>query len=391
MIDNSSDGSHFVEVGSWKGRSAAFMAVEIHNSGKGIKFDCIDTWEGSEEHLDLSSQWFNSELIKNKDWLYSEFLKNIGPVKDLINPIRKTSLEAASMYEDESLDFVFIDAAHDYENVKQDILAWLPKVKKGGVIAGHDYSSFPGVRQAVDEIFNHKIVSETCWIYKNHPPRNLFCFWFGPNMGRNRSNCLRSILKNCGVKVNVIGQHNVNDWVVPGYPLHSHFRHLSATHKADYLRSYFMYHYGGGYTDIKKCNYDWNIYFDILDKSNAEYMGYKERSPDDIAFVPNKHLYESMIGCCQFIFKPKSKLAEEWITTADEILNSVSNKLEKSPATDDFPQAVYGTIINNKGLIYEDYPLEWATICGSIFHKIQPKFFDRMLKDMPYVDTSEYR
>ena len=37
--------SHFVEVGVWKGRSAAFMAVEINNSGKNIRFDCVDTWK----------------------------------------------------------------------------------------------------------------------------------------------------------------------------------------------------------------------------------------------------------------------------------------------------------------------------------------------------------
>ena len=42
--------SHFVEVGSWKGKSASFMAVEIHNSKKQIKFDCVDTWNGSVEH-----------------------------------------------------------------------------------------------------------------------------------------------------------------------------------------------------------------------------------------------------------------------------------------------------------------------------------------------------
>ena len=45
-------GSHFVEVGSFLGKSAVFMAVEIINSGKRIKFDCVDHWKGSKEHRD---------------------------------------------------------------------------------------------------------------------------------------------------------------------------------------------------------------------------------------------------------------------------------------------------------------------------------------------------
>ncbi len=52
------------------------------------------------------------------------------------------------------LDFVFIDAAHDYDNVKADIATWLPKVRPGGILAGHDYSrAFRGVKRAVGEYF----------------------------------------------------------------------------------------------------------------------------------------------------------------------------------------------------------------------------------------------
>ena len=50
MFDKFTGPAHFVEVGSYKGRSTSFMAVEIANSGKQIKFDCVDTWEGSPEH-----------------------------------------------------------------------------------------------------------------------------------------------------------------------------------------------------------------------------------------------------------------------------------------------------------------------------------------------------
>ena len=84
------DGSNFVEIGSWKGKSSAYMAVEIINSQKNINFYCIDTWKGSEEHcLDLN--------VKN-DTLYDLFLSNIDPVKHIINPIRAPSVEASNKF-----------------------------------------------------------------------------------------------------------------------------------------------------------------------------------------------------------------------------------------------------------------------------------------------------
>lgn len=71
--------------------------------------------------------------------------------------LRKPSVEAAADIPDGSLDFVFIDADHSYEGCKADIEAWAPKVKLGGLIAGHDYENtdFPkfGVTRAVNELF----------------------------------------------------------------------------------------------------------------------------------------------------------------------------------------------------------------------------------------------
>ncbi len=63
------------------------------------------------------------------------------------------SYNAVKRYKDQSLDFVYIDASHKYEDVKIDLNGWLPKVKEGGLIAGHDYVEFKGfgVIKAVDE------------------------------------------------------------------------------------------------------------------------------------------------------------------------------------------------------------------------------------------------
>lgn len=145
IVKTHGDGSHFVEVGSWKGRSSAYMAVEINNSGKNIKFDCVDIWEKSEEY--------------SEENLYEQFLTNIKPVKHIINPIKMKSVDASKLYEDNSLDFVFIDACHFYECVKEDLEAWYPKVKLNGIIAGHDFHS-ENIRKAVEEQFTQFYFSE---------------------------------------------------------------------------------------------------------------------------------------------------------------------------------------------------------------------------------------
>jgi len=151
--------SHFVEVGTWKGMSACFMAVEIINSGKNIKFDCVDTWE----YIPTSSEITEEQCMN----LYEIFLENITPVKDVITPIKALSWDGASYYEDGSLDFVFIDAGHEYKNVIKDIRAWYPKVKPGGIISGHDYHWDCGVYTAVNEFFSGKPIKQmgACWLY----------------------------------------------------------------------------------------------------------------------------------------------------------------------------------------------------------------------------------
>lgn len=147
------NGSHFVEIGSWKGQSAAFMAVEIINSGKQIKFDCVDTWRGT-----LNEEQHQQDPSVINDTLYDEFIANMTPVEGYYTPIRMDSVSAAATYPDASLDFVFIDGDHLYEGVRADILAWLPKVKKGGFIAGDDFGhaqGSEGVKKAVTEIFGN--------------------------------------------------------------------------------------------------------------------------------------------------------------------------------------------------------------------------------------------
>ena len=153
--------SHFVEIGVAEGKSSAYLAVEIINSNKRIKLDCIDAW-----------------LMKtdsSKDYTQT-FRNNLNPIWDKldISVIQNYSSEASKMYSDETLDFVFIDGDHSYKGVTEDIINWLPKLKKTGIIAGHDYNPVQyshNVIKAVDDFFgkdNIKILKNSWYLFVNN-------------------------------------------------------------------------------------------------------------------------------------------------------------------------------------------------------------------------------
>lgn len=160
VVRDCQDNSHFVEIGSWKGRSASYMCVEIINSGKKVKFDCVDPWTGTSD----AEHGFDEDY-RNKT-LFEVFTKNMSPVHEYYNAIKLPSVEAAKSYDDDSLDFVFIDGAHDYESVRNDILAWLPKIKPGKILSGHDWP-YGGVKNAVLSLLPQDKIHMIgiCWVY----------------------------------------------------------------------------------------------------------------------------------------------------------------------------------------------------------------------------------
>lgn len=142
MVERFPSGSTFVEVGTYVGKSLAYLVVEVINSRKNIRVIGIDSFTFGD--------------------MFSVFIFNMKPVEGYYEYIIGDSADSASKFEDNSVDFVFLDADHVYENIKKDILAWLPKIKRGGVIAGHDYVDLhPGVIQAVNEIFGEDKIDKT--------------------------------------------------------------------------------------------------------------------------------------------------------------------------------------------------------------------------------------
>jgi tetratricopeptide (TPR) repeat protein/glycosyltransferase involved in cell wall biosynthesis len=140
-----------VEVGSWKGRSTHAIASGCRRG----EVWAVDHFRGSKGEEVQHAEAANPENI------YRQFLNNTEELNNL-HILRMGSLEAAERFDDHSVDMVFIDAGHTYEDVKADIEAWLPKARI--LIAGHDFApEWPGVRRAVTERFGQVGKHKTIW------------------------------------------------------------------------------------------------------------------------------------------------------------------------------------------------------------------------------------
>jgi len=147
-----------VEVGSWKGHSICYLGNLLKD--KNVDIYAVDLWDETYKYED------NLNLKKQKKILHEIFKENLrkNNLENKIKDIKAYSWEASNNFKDLSVDFVFIDADHEYDSVVKDINAWLPKVKKGGIISGHDYFNPCGVKKAVDEKFGNKVkFNGPCW------------------------------------------------------------------------------------------------------------------------------------------------------------------------------------------------------------------------------------
>ncbi len=118
-----------VEVGSFKGEFAAHI---IRNwSGK---IYLVDVWRPMNEN-----EYNDATNNKHHIDAYSSVIENLKGYEDRAFMLRMTGNEASKLFSDESLDFVYIDANHTYEAVKDDLKDWYRKVKSGGLVMGHDY------------------------------------------------------------------------------------------------------------------------------------------------------------------------------------------------------------------------------------------------------------
>ncbi len=128
---------HIVEIGSWVGETALAMAEAC--GARPARITCIDTWEGSPGNI---TGHITAEVGAQQ--IYNRFLQNTLAYRTAGNPVSIAPLRGRSPFvsgefPNQSLDLVFIDGDHRWKAVEADVRAWLPKVRLGGIIAGHDW------------------------------------------------------------------------------------------------------------------------------------------------------------------------------------------------------------------------------------------------------------
>lgn len=138
-----------VELGVWKGETFKYLIQNCPN----LVLTGIDLYAPQPEN-NGPEKWTPGENGHewSHDHYYNDLIKFSSAYPNRAKIIKNYTTEAAKEFEDESIDFVFIDADHGYEGCLRDIVSWTPKVKKGGYVIGHDIH-FPTVKQAVTEHF----------------------------------------------------------------------------------------------------------------------------------------------------------------------------------------------------------------------------------------------
>jgi len=149
------------EIGVWKGHTTKRVLKSCNDIIS--QYWAVDFWQYSERRK------YRSRTPEFWDELYFRVCRLMRWFPQL-HVLRMDSLTAASLFSDRYFDLIFIDAEHTYESVIADIKAWMPLIRDGGLLTGHDYGGkHPGVKKAVDEIFGEGIEilpPEGVWVKK---------------------------------------------------------------------------------------------------------------------------------------------------------------------------------------------------------------------------------
>jgi len=221
---------------------------------------------------------------------------------------------------------------------------------------------------------------------ENNVDRVIYIFWTGDNeITPNRIEGIRSLEKVSGVEVKLITPKNLPNYVKDEDPLPEAYQYLSFVHRADYLRSYFMNHYGGGYADIKTYYKSWIPAFEKFENSDAYVMGYPEvgfwgAANQDMESgclkEDLKNYWRYLVGNGSYICRPHTRFTAEWHAEAKRRLIGLTEQLRKHPALDPFGSN-------------SDYPVKWSGLLGGIFHPLCLKYHDKLLKDKALMPSFE--
>ena len=145
-----------LEIGCDIGDTSYFLLSKLNN----LSLYSIDPYI---DYID-----WNGNNLSSREQMYHDVLARMGQFSDRFNLIRKISDDAVGEFEEESLDFIFIDGLHTYEQLSKDCKNYYSKVKTGGIFAGHDFNVIPGVNKAANEfakVCGKEILTTECDVW----------------------------------------------------------------------------------------------------------------------------------------------------------------------------------------------------------------------------------
>tara|TARA_R110000824_G_scaffold59520_1_gene159812 strand:+ start:491 stop:1237 length:747 start_codon:yes stop_codon:yes gene_type:complete len=244
--------------------------------------------------------------------------------------------------------------------------------------------------------------------------KTIWMFWTGDNeMSDNRKRAYDAFCqKNDDCSVRLVCKDEVESLE----NIHEGYEYLSPIQKGDYLKAYYMHHFGGGYADVKDTSVSWLPFLQrIIDNEESLAIGYAEASVHGVARLencrldPNKSVFcrdftldeqgnwssfqirenwRKLIGNGGFVFRPNTALTLDWWNGLTEKMDGYLPELKEHPAQ--WARDAHGCVIPETGE-KSKYPITWAVICGNILHPLALKYHEQIDQDLPHPDCTQYQ
>lgn len=224
----------------------------------------------------------------------------------------------------------------------------------------------------------------------------IWCYWAGPMMTQNRLTSFELMKSSLNVPVFLITPENIHNIALPDHPFHPALKHLSAVHQSDYIRSYCLHHYGGGWHDIKATAVSFEPVWNDFKDSNVYLIGRPEHRGGP-ARVHDKEgrwmpdCWEDLVSVTAWVARPYTPFSQAIYTDLHAFLDEHATLLALHPAKHPREKKIvakntfHRMLIRLKNLFTgrsHHYPLPW-TLFGNIFHPHNYAFRNHILRTLP--------